>query len=237
MLITGKPGTAKTTLCGTFVEAACRRGERALFVSFDTDAAEMVRNLTSVNIQLADFVEKNLLRMATARSVSASAEIHLMHIKTWAREHSAVCVVVDPVSALSKSGNSLTAHSVAERLVDWAKSEGITLLCTSMLDSPIPEAEGSALQISTLADTWIHLGYLIHAGERNRSLSVVKSRGTWHSNQVRELALSETGVGTDRRLHRGGRSPDGNAALGKGTPRRIRASRTRDCHATETVKT
>jgi circadian clock protein KaiC len=194
VLITGKPGTAKTTLCGAFVEAACQRGERALFVSFDTDAAEMVRNLTSVNIQLGEFVEKNLLRIATARSVSASAEIHLMNIKNWAREHGAVCVVVDPVSALSKSGNLLTAHGVAERLVDWAKSEGITLLCTSMLDSPTPESEVTPVQISTLADTWIHLGYLIHAGERNRSLSVVKSRGTWHSNQVRELVLSETSV-------------------------------------------
>jgi KaiC/GvpD/RAD55 family RecA-like ATPase len=31
-LITGVPGTSKTTLSGRFVEAACRRGERTLFV-------------------------------------------------------------------------------------------------------------------------------------------------------------------------------------------------------------
>ncbi len=194
ILITGKPGTAKTTLCGAFVEAACRRGERALYVSFDTDASEMISNLASVNIKLVEFARQGLLRMATARSVAASAEIHLMNIKNLAHEHQAVCVVVDPVSALCKSGNALTSHSVSERLVDWAKSEGITLICTSMLDATTPESEVTPLQISTLADTWIHLGYLIHAGERNRSLSVVKSRGTWHSNQVRELLLSTTGV-------------------------------------------
>jgi circadian clock protein KaiC len=33
----------------------------------------------------------------------------------------------------------------------------------------------------------------VRDGERNRALTVVKSRGTRHSNQVRELALSETG--------------------------------------------
>jgi circadian clock protein KaiC len=53
---------------------------------------------------------------------------------------------------------------------------------------------GSPLQISTLADTWIHLNYLVQAGERNRGMSIIKSRGTAHSNQVRELILSDTGV-------------------------------------------
>ena len=53
---------------------------------------------------------------------------------------------------------------------------------------------GSPLQISTLADTWIHLSYVVQAGERNRGLSIIKSRGTAHSNQVRELVLSDAGV-------------------------------------------
>src|SRR6185436_6256012 len=53
---------------------------------------------------------------------------------------------------------------------------------------------GSPLQISTLADTWIHLNYLVQAGERNRGMSIIKSRGTAHSNQVRELILSSAGV-------------------------------------------
>jgi circadian clock protein KaiC len=194
VLITGEPGTAKTTLSGAFVEAACKRGERALFVSFDTDSDQVVRNLISVNIQLRRHVKSGLLRVVSARSVSASAEIHLINIKNWAREHRARYVVVDPVSALAKTGNALTAHGVSERLLDWAKSEGMTLLCTSLLQQVNITNEVLSVPISTIADTWIHLSYVIHAGERNRSLSVVKSRGTWHSNQVRELVLSGKGV-------------------------------------------
>ena len=64
-------------------------------------------------------------------------------------------------------------------------------MCTSLLDETLPRSEGTPLQVSTLADTWIHLNYLVQAGERNRALSIVKSRGTAHSNQVRELILSE----------------------------------------------
>ena len=96
---------------------------------------------------------------------------------------------------LSKAGNELTAHGVAERLIDWSKTDGITMVCTSLLDEMHGHMQsGTPLQISTLADTWIHLNYLVQAGERNRGLSIIKSRGTAHSNQVRELILSDAGV-------------------------------------------
>jgi circadian clock protein KaiC len=194
ILITGFPGTAKSTLGGSFVQAACLRGERTLLISFDSDADEVVRNLISVNIRLARFVKKGLLRLVSARAITGSAEIHLMQIKNHAKEHRARCVVIDPVSALAKAGNEDTAYSVAERLVDWAKAEKITLLYTSLLHEAWTQMEGTPLQISTIADTWIHLSYLVHAGERNRGLSIIKSRGTSHSNQVRELMLSKQGV-------------------------------------------
>ena len=195
ILITGFPGTAKTTFSGAFAEAACQRGERTMFVSFDSDSNEVIRNLASVNIQLNRFVESGVLHMVSARTITGSAETYLVRIKTLAREHRARCLVVDPVSTLSKSGNELTAHSVAERLIDWSKAEGITLVCTSLLDEMSSQSEaGSPLQISTLADTWIHLNYVVQAGERNRGMSIIKSRGTGHSNQVRELILSDDGI-------------------------------------------
>jgi circadian clock protein KaiC len=195
VLVTGFPGTAKTTLSGTFAEAACRRGERTLFVSFDSDSNEVIRDLASVAIRLDRYVKSGRLRMASARTITGSAETYLVRIKTLAKEHKARCLVIDPVSTWSKSGSDFSAHSVAERLIDWSKAEGITMLCTSLLDEMSSQADGgSSLQISTLADTWIHLSYVVQAGERNRGLSIIKSRGTAHSNQVRELVLSDAGV-------------------------------------------
>ncbi len=195
VLITGFSGTAKTTLSGAFAEAACKRGERSLFVSFDSDGAEMIRNLSSVGIRLERYVKNGCLRMISARTITGSAETYLARIKTLAKEQKARCVVIDPVSTWSRSGNDLSAQSVAERLTDWAKAEGITLVCTRLLDEMSSQPEGgSQLQISSIADTWIHLSYLVQAGERNRGLSIIKSRGTAHSNQVRELILSDSGV-------------------------------------------
>jgi circadian clock protein KaiC len=195
VLITGFPGTAKTTLSGAFAEAACRRGERTLFVSFDSDGSEVIRNLASVGIRLERYIKSGLLRMVSARTIVGSAEMSLVRIKALAASHRARCLVIDPVSALSKSGTDLAAHGVGQRLIDWSKADRITLVCTSLLNEISAHSEtDTPLHISTLADTWIHLSYVVQAGERNRGMSIIKSRGTAHSNQVRELILSNAGV-------------------------------------------
>lgn len=195
VLITGFPGTAKTTLSAAFAEAACRRGELTTFVSFDSDGSEVVRNLTSVGIRLKRYIDNGRLQLVSARTMHGSAETLLVRIKALTREKRSRCLIIDPVSTFAKAGNEMTAHGVAERLIDWCKGDGITLVCTSLLDETAGQTDaGTPLQISTLADTWVHLNYLVQAGERNRGLSIIKSRGTSHSNQVRELLLSDSGI-------------------------------------------
>lgn len=198
ILTTGAPGTAKTTLAGAFAEAACVRGEPTLFVTFDSDPAEVARNLASVGIRLGRHIgtgrKPGLLRMSYGRALQGSAETHLLRIQEMADQHKARCVVVDPLSALAKAGNDPTAQSVAKRLMDGAKTRGITIYCTSLLETGGQDIESSQIQVSTMADTWMHLSYLVRGGERNRCISVIKSRGTAHSNQVRELVLAADGV-------------------------------------------
>jgi circadian clock protein KaiC len=45
-----------------------------------------------------------------------------------------------------------------------------------------------------LVDTWLLLRDIELGGERNRGLYVLKSRGTAHSNQIREFLLSDRGI-------------------------------------------
>jgi len=48
--------------------------------------------------------------------------------------------------------------------------------------------------ISSIVDTWILLETVESDGERNRFLSVLKSRGMAHSNRVRSFELTEHGI-------------------------------------------
>ena len=193
-LITGVPGTSKTTLAGRFIEAACRRGERALFLSFDEGAEQIMRNLSSVGIQLKTHVKSGLLRMVSIRTEGFSAEEHLLKISSLIREDRPQCMVIDPLTAIAKSGALGAARTVANRLIYMLKDELITLMVTALSEDEGSGGESTNLQISTIADTWIHLSYLVRSGERNRALTIVKSRGTAHSNQVRELLLSHSGL-------------------------------------------
>jgi circadian clock protein KaiC len=192
-LITGVPGTSKTTLAGKFAEAACRRGERTLFVSYDEAAEQIARNLSSVGIQLKAHVKSGLLRMYSARTEGISAEEHLLKLRSLIVEYQPSCMVIDPLTAIAKAGRLGAARTAANRLIYMVKDEGITLVVTALSETDDPRTESTELQISTIADTWIHLSYLVRSGERNRALTIIKSRGTAHSNQVRELVLSRSG--------------------------------------------
>jgi circadian clock protein KaiC len=87
----------------------------------------------------------------------------------------------------------VASADAAQQFLDYLKAEGITVVNTSLMDG-IATDEATATGISTIADTWIHVSYVEQDGERNRALTIVKSRGTGHSNQVRELTLSNDGV-------------------------------------------
>lgn len=192
-LITGVPGTSKTTLAGQFIEAACQRGERCLFVSFDESAGQIVRNLSSVGIALKPHIKSGLLQMHSARTEGVSAEEHLLKISALMRDHRPQCMVIDPLTAIAKSGALGAARTVANRIIYRVKDQEITLVVTALSEADGPGGEATDLQVSTIADTWIHLSYLVRSGERNRALTIVKSRGTAHSNQVRELVLGAAG--------------------------------------------
>ncbi len=193
-LITGAPGTSKTTLAASFAEACCRRRERTLFVSFDEAPEQIVRNVGSVAVSLAPLVSNGTLRMCSLRSRTASAEAHVLRVTSMLADHKARHLVIDPISALSQAGGEAVAEVAALRILDFAKLHGITVLTTSLLGNNVPLAEETPIGISTIADTWIHLTYVSQAGERNRALTIIKSRGTSHSNQVREMLVSSAGV-------------------------------------------
>jgi circadian clock protein KaiC len=193
VLISGAPGTAKSTLAGLFAAAACERGERTLYVSFDEGADQIVRNLGSVGIRLAPHLKSGVLYMYSTRTRGPNIEDQFGALRAKVRAHQPRCVVIDPLSALATKLGHVASADAAQQFLDFLKGAGITVVNTSLMDG-LSTDEATATGISTIADTWIHVSYIVQDGERNRALTIVKSRGTGHSNQVRELTLSDEGV-------------------------------------------
>ena len=140
-----------------------------------------------------------------------------MRIKSMINEQHPRCVVIDPLSALARVGVALAARAVAERLIYLCRNKGITVLFTSLLEGSDPHLETTTLHVSTISDSWIQISYALLDGERNRAVSIIKSRGSKHSNQQRELIFSDTGITLgDSPASGGRRRPDAEAPFLQG---------------------
>jgi circadian clock protein KaiC len=193
VLISGTAGTGKTSLVAHFAEAACRRGERALYFAFEESPSQIIRNMRSIGIDLSPWVQKGLLQFEANRPTFAGLEMHLTTMHKAINAFKPQVVIVDPLTSFVVAGNETEVKSMLLRLVDFLKMDHITGLFTSLISST------SALQqtdvaISSLIDTCLLLRDIEIGGERNRSLYILKSRGMAHSNQIREFLLTDHGV-------------------------------------------
>ncbi len=186
-------GSGKTTLAAAFVEAACRRGERALYLAFEESAAQIQRNMRSVGIDLRPWVNSGRLRFHASRPTAYGFEAHLIELHRLVQQFRPNVVVLDPATDLGAMGSDSETKNMLTRAIDYLKSRGITAFFTSLANDAT-EAERSKIGISSLIDTWILLRSLESNGERNRGLYVLKARGMAHSNQIREFRLSRRGI-------------------------------------------
>lgn len=194
VLLTGAPGTTKTSLAGRFAEAVCERGEKALYVCFDESPAEIMRNLTSIGIHLRRHVDAGRLRMHGLTARWKSPDMVFACLNEWIERDTPTCLVVDPVSALIKGGGEPATMATLLRIIQLCKTRGVTVLLPSLVSKSGGDIEFTDIHASTIADVWIHLSFLVRSGERNRLLTIVKARGTAHSHQVRELSLGADGI-------------------------------------------
>jgi circadian clock protein KaiC len=193
ILASGTAGTGKTSLAAHFVEAACRRGERCLYFSFEESPGQLLRNWRSIGLDLQSWVNRKLLQFHSSRATLHGLEMHLVAIHKAVQQFQPKVVVVDPVGSLIQAGTSRDAHAMLIRLIDSFKVQGITAFLTN-LTSQGDALETTHVQISSLVDTWLLLRDIELAGERNRAMYVLKSRGMAHSNQLREFLLTDHGL-------------------------------------------
>jgi len=193
VLVSGTAGTGKTSIAARFVEAACKRGEKVLFFTFEESPNQLVRNMKSIGINLEQYVNKGVLQFHATRPTHYGLETHLTTSIKMINRFKPAVVVLDPINAFVMGDNHTEVKIMLLRLVDFLKMKQITAFFTS-LTSGGDIMENTDVYISSLIDTWLLLRDIEIGGERNRGLYVLKSRGMAHSNQIREFILTNGGI-------------------------------------------
>ena len=194
VLLTGLPGTGKTTLAATFSRAAARSGQRVLLVAYEESEAAMITSLLSPGIDLRPQLQEGNLAIIDTVPESMGVEEQLIRILDAAEALAPRHIVVDAISALQRMGSERAAFDFLVRLLAHCKTNGITLMLVCQHRDSRPFYELSGFGISSLIDTVVYLRFDDSAGRIRTMLAVIKSRGSFHSRFYHEMLISDRGV-------------------------------------------
>jgi len=194
IMVSGTAGSGKSSLAVFFADAACKRGEKCLYIAFEESPSQIKRNMRSLGVDLEKWTANGQLIFHASRPSVYGLEMHLVKIHKMVRDLKPDIVIIDPVSNLTRMGTVSEVNAMLVRLMDFLKAEGVTSMYTILTSETQVSIEDSEVGISSLIDTWLSVRNIESNGERNRGLFVIKSRGMAHSNQIREFVLGHKGV-------------------------------------------
>src|SRR5882724_1949001 len=100
VLVSGTAGTGKSSIAAKFASAACARGEKCLYFAFEESPDQIVRNMRSVGIDFAPWIQKGLMHFHAVRPTSTGLEGHLAAMQKLVRRMGPKVVVVDPITSI-----------------------------------------------------------------------------------------------------------------------------------------
>lgn len=193
VLVSGTAGTGKSSLASHFAKATCDAGEKCLYFAFEESEGQIVRNMLSIGVDLRPCLESGQLAIHATRPMHYGLEMHLATMQKLIAKEKPSAVIIDPVSNLESIGTMVDVSAMMIRLVDFLKANTITAFFVSLTGGG-NTLEKTEIGMSSIMDTWILVRDIEVNGERNRGVYVLKSRGTNHSNQIREFIIGENGI-------------------------------------------
>ncbi|NCC23386.1 MAG: circadian clock protein KaiC [Alphaproteobacteria bacterium] len=195
VLVSGTSGAGKSSIATAFADGICRQGERCLLWSSEESPDQILRNMASIGFDLQPHIDRGLLVCHAVRPTLYGLENHLVGLHRLVESIRPAAVVLDPITGFAAVGDTAEVKTMLTRIIDFLKGAGITALFTSLTQGAEPtQLERTDEGVSSLIDTWLLLQMVQSAGERNRLLYVLKSRGMAHSSQVREFMLDNEGI-------------------------------------------
>ncbi len=194
ILVSGSIGAGKTLLVANFIDGVREKNERCLLLAFEESREQLFRNASGWGQDFAKLEEDGNLKVVCLYPEVSSLEDHYLNILAIVREFRPDRIAIDSLSALSRNSTDKAFREFIIALASFLKHQEITgmfTVTTTLLSGGTSDTEGN---ISPLTDTIILLRYVEVAGEMQRSLSVLKMRGSKHDSSIRGFTIDDKGI-------------------------------------------
>jgi len=191
LLVVGPSGSGKTVLSTQFLEAGARIGEPGIIAAFEKSPNQLQSH------RLDALVEAGSVGVINTRTLDLSLDEVLHDLTSMIVRMKAKRVVIDSLSGFEMALASVFREDFREslyRLVASLTHLGVTVLMTAETEDRYTDLRFSSYGNAFLADAILMQRYIELNGRLRRILSVVKVRGSAHSDQLHFFDINDDGI-------------------------------------------
>lgn len=180
-LLAGSIGTGKTVIGLNFIVEGAKKGEAGIILSFEETPEELYSNAANFGWDLKGMEKKGIIKIIHALPASLDPNKHMAQIKAAIKEIGAQRVLLDAIEgfdyAISNPAER-TQHIAA--LTRLFRNQGVTALFNCLTMENTEFSKISDIQMAPITDTIITLKQDLKSDNLQKSLSVIKMRGSDH---------------------------------------------------------
>jgi len=191
-LLTGAPGTGKSTLAAQFVDAAARRGDNAAMFCFDEATPTLMLRTQALGMDLEGHRKAGKLKIQKIEPAELSPGEFIQMVRDTVERMNAKVVVIDSLNGyLQAMPDERFLVIQLHELLSFLASRGVMTLMVSTQAGLIGSHMTSVVDASYLADNVVLLRFFESEGAVHQAISVLKKRGGRHERTIREFSLDQ----------------------------------------------
>jgi circadian clock protein KaiC len=195
VLISGGPGTGKTTMSLQFLVNGCSKfGENGIFISLDEPLKKILQETSEFGWDLKGLIDANRISFIESHTLAGkfSVEELAMQIKETAQKINAQRICLDPMTFISiHYPDIVIRRKVIMNLFDTLTATGATCIVTNESRG---DSERAILLEEYLADAVLRLTSSRMEHGRVRTIEIEKMRGTVIDDQTRAYVIEKNGI-------------------------------------------
>jgi len=197
IIVRGPTGSGKTMLAGLYARAGAMRNERVVYYGFEEPRPILLRNFEAIGMPMVSLIDKGNLRIICRYPESTSLEDLLVSLRLSIEEFSPSLVVLDSISSIEHASSERGFRQFMVGLASMLREFGRSALITQTISAG-ESAIHDAPFLSTIADAILAMDYSPHGYELDRTMRVVKMRGSDHETHPYRLAIGAGGLTVTR---------------------------------------